>query len=133
MNNNNRNNKTAYMIIYNNIQNQQLQHDQEQQQQYLSWVVTELDLIQYDIFYGIVHWYFNVVTAALFFLFSLSSLISDIMENEDDKNDDAAEHTADTTTLNTHRLDSDIKYDEPHLHDVWQHEEKVDGCCQALR
>ena len=73
------------------------------------------------------------MTAALFFLFSLSSLISDIMENEDDKNDAAAENTAHTTTLKTHRLDSDIMDDEPHLHDVRQHEEKVDGRCQALR
>ena len=89
------------MIIYNNIQNQQLQHDQdqEQQQKYLSWVVTELDLIQYDIFYGIVHWYFNVVTAALFVLFSLSSLISDIMENNGDENDDTTDNTADATAL----------------------------------
>ena len=72
------------------------------------------------------------MTAALFLLFSLSSLISDIMEDDDDKNDDAADNTADTTTLNTHWLDSNIKDAEPHLHDVWQHEQKVDGPCHAL-
>ena len=72
------------------------------------------------------------MTAALFFFFSLSSQISDIIENVDGKNDDAADNTADTTTLKTHRLDTDIKDDEPHLHDVWQHEQKVEWPCHAL-
>ena len=80
----------------------------------------------------IVRWYFSVMAAALLFLFSPSSLISDVMEDDDDKNDDAADNTADTTTLNTHWLASNIKDAEPHLHDVWQHEQKVDGPCHAL-
>ena len=80
----------------------------------------------------IVRWYFSVMAAALLFLFSPSSLISDVMENNDDKNDDAADNTADTTNLKAHRLGTDINDDEPHLHDVWQHEQKVDGPCHAL-
>ena len=80
----------------------------------------------------IVRWYFSVMTAALSFLFSLSSLISDVMEDDDDKNDDAADNTADTTNLKTDWLDTDINDDEPHLHDVWQHEQKVDVPCHAL-